>query len=157
MELLSIIFSTSVVYLFIVLALRLTGKSEMAQLTSFDLVFVMLLSNAVQNAMVGANTSLVGGLVAAATLFAINGLVKDLLYRQPKLEHMVQGEPLLLVYEGFVKEENLKKARMTVNDLQESIRQHGLESLDQVKLAVMEVDGNISIIPADHSLKSTRS
>ena len=95
---LKIALSSSAVYLFIIVAIRLFGKKELAQLSIIDLVFILLISNAVQNAMVGSDSTLSGGLVAASTLFIINYLFKFLLYRFPKLGNYVQGNEMLLIY-----------------------------------------------------------
>src|SRR5436190_24279475 len=90
------------VYLFIVIAIRLFGKKELAQLSVIDLVFILLISNSVQNAMVGPSTSLMGGLIAAATLFALNYLLKLFLYKSKTLSKVLQGGPVMLVHKGNV-------------------------------------------------------
>lgn len=154
---LPIVASTAAVYLFIVIALRIFGKSEVAQLSVTDLVFIMLLSNAVQNAMVGPNVTLLGGLAAAATLFIINAIFKALLYRFPKLGKALEGESLMLIYCGKVNDSNLKKAKISVNELLEAVREHGVEKISDVDLAVLEVDGNISVLSGDFSRKTTHS
>lgn len=97
------------VYLFIVLALRLFGKKELAQLSVIDLVFILLISNAVQNAMVGSDSSLVGGLIAAGILFLTNYVLKKLIYYFKPIDKLLQGEPTLLIYEGEIQEKQLKK------------------------------------------------
>jgi uncharacterized membrane protein YcaP (DUF421 family) len=97
---LRIIFSSITVYLFIIIAIRLFGKKELAQLSVIDLVFILLISNAVQNAMVGADSSLMGGLIAAGSLFIVNHLFKLLMYKFPRFNQLVEGEAILLVYKG---------------------------------------------------------
>jgi len=141
-----IAFSSISIYLFIIFAIRLFGKKDVSQLSISDLVFVLLLSNSVQNAMVGADSSLAGGLVAATSLFVVNYIIKLIVYRFPKIEHLIEGEPLLLVYKGKINEKNLAKAKITKYELLEAVREHGVASLDDVELAVFEIDGNISII-----------
>ena len=114
-----IIFSTLCVYLFIVIAIRLFGKKELAQLSVVDLVFILLISNAVQNAMVGPDATLLGGLVAASTLFIVNYLLKFLQYRYPKFKKAVQGDVTMLVYKGKILKapmEKAKKRRPQVNE-----------------------------------------
>ena len=143
---LKIALSSSAVYLFIIVAIRLFGKKELAQLSIIDLVFILLISNAVQNAMVGSDSSLMGGLVAASTLFIINFLFKFLLYRFPKLGNMVQGTELLLIYKGQMNKTNMVKARISLEELLEAVREHGVSEIREVDLAVLEIDGNISII-----------
>ncbi len=95
-----------IIYVFIVFAIRLFGKKELAQLSVVDLVFILLISNSVQNAMVGPDTSLAGGMAAATGLFVINYIFKWLLKKFPGFSHVVQGEALLLVYQGKVNEKN---------------------------------------------------
>lgn len=145
-EYLEIIASSVVIYLFIILAIRIFGKKELSQLSVFDLVFILLISNAVQNAMVGSNTTLAGGLLAAATLFLVNYLLKLLAYYFPAFRHAVQGQDLMLVYRGRIDKANMKKARFTEEELMEAIREHGVSSLKQVDLAILEVDGSISVL-----------
>ena len=145
-EYLKIAFSTTVVYFFIIVALRLFGKKELAQLTTVDLVFILLISNAVQNAMVGPDSTLGGGITAAATLFIWNYLLKMLLYKFRKLNNAIQGKPVLLIYKGYVNEENLRKTRITFEELYEAIREHGVEEVKEVDLAMLERDGNISVL-----------
>lgn len=157
MDYLYIVLSSTCVYLFIVIAIRLVGKTEIAQLSVADLVFIMLLSNAVQNAMVGSDTSLLGGLVAAATLFAVNAVFKECMYRLPWFGKVMQGDSLMLVYQGKVNDANMRKARLTTNELFEAIREHGVAKISDVNLAVLEVDGNISVLSNDFQDKTTKA
>lgn len=152
-----IVGSTAVIYIFIILFLRLFGKKELAQLSVFDLVFVLLISNAVQNAMVGDNTTLWGGLTAAGTLFLLNYGIKYLLYNFPKLGYVVQGKEVLLVYKGKIKNDNLRKTRLTVEELEEAMREHGVSEIRKVDLAMLEVDGNISILSDEFKKRTTHS
>ena len=153
---LKIILSSSAVYIFIIVAIRLFGKKELAQLSIIDLVFILLISNAVQNAMVGSDSSLSGGLVAASTLFMINYLFKYLLYSFPKLGNIVQGTELMLIYNGQLNESNLVKARITREEILEAVREHGVAEIRNVDLAVLEIDGNISIISNDFKHRTIR-
>lgn len=153
----SIILSSTAVYLFIVIAIRLFGKTEIAQLSVADLVFILLISNAVQNAMVGPDTSLMGGLVAAATLFLINAVFKECMYRLPWFGRVMQGDSLMLVYQGKVNDANMRKAKLTTNELLEAIREHGVAKVSDVNLAVLEVDGNISVLSNDFQDKTTKA
>lgn len=149
--------SSMAVYLFIVLAIRFFGKKEIAQLSVMDLVFIMLLSNAVQNAMVGPDTTLAGGLVAAGALFVVNHLFKEFAYRIPGFNRLIEGQTLMLVYKGKVNDVNMRRARLTTDELLEAIREHGVADVADVDLAVLEVDGNISVLTENFSNKSTRS
>ncbi|MCX6228340.1 MAG: DUF421 domain-containing protein [Bacteroidia bacterium] len=148
--------SSLAVYLFIIVAIRLFGKKELAQLSIIDLVFILLISNAVQNAMVGSDSTLSGGLVAASTLFITNYLFKFLLYRFPKFGEMVQGTEMILVYKGQLNKENMTKSRITIDELLEAIREHGVAEIREVDLAVLEIDGNISIISDEYKHRTVR-
>lgn len=152
----NIIISTLAVYLFIVIAIRVFGKKELSQLSIVDLVFFMLISNAVQNAMVGPDTSLFGGLVAAATLFITNYLFKFLLYRFPKFGRLIQGEAILLVYKGKLNHSKLREAKLTMDELMEAIREHGVSTVEEVDLAVLEMDGNISVLSNEFQHQTIR-
>jgi uncharacterized membrane protein YcaP (DUF421 family) len=151
-----IVVSSVTVYLFIIVALRLFGKKELAQLSVVDLVFILLISNSVQNAMVGANTTLAGGLVAAASLFLVNYLFKFVLYRSPLASRIVQGQPSMLIYGGRMNVKNMAKNRITKAELEETVREHGVRSVRDVNLAVLEVDGNISVLSNDFRKRSVR-
>lgn len=148
--------SSACVYVFIIAALRLFGKKEIAQLSVVDLVFVLLISNAVQNAMVGADTSLLGGLCAAGTLFVLNFIMKWAMYRFPRLSGALQGKAVMLIYNGEIDKENLKKTKISMAELEEALREHGLDSADEVNLAVLELDGNISVLSKDFGSRSTK-
>lgn len=139
------------VYLFILVALRIFGKKELAQLTVMDLVFIMLISNSVQNAMVGSDTSLSGGLLAACSLFLVNFLLKKLTYRYKKINELVQGKPILLIYNGEVLYENIEKASISIAELETAIREHGEAETKDIYMAMFEVDGNISIVSSSPS------
>lgn len=144
-----IIVSSVAVYFFIILAIRVFGKKELAQLSVYDLVFILLISNAVQNAMVGSDSTLSGGLVAAASLFVVNYILKLMQFRFPMFGKAIQGEALMLVFNGKLLSSHLKQAMITEDELMEAIREHGVASISEVNLAVLEVDGNISILSAD--------
>ena len=153
---LSIVISSVAVYLFMVLAIRLFGKKELSQLSVTDLVFILLISNSVQNAMVGSNTTLWGGLVAASSLFIVNFLLKQAIYRFPSLNKLIQGEAIMLVYKGNIKIDNMHRTRITHEELMEAVREHGVDSISDVDLAILEVDGNISILSNDFHRKTNR-
>lgn len=144
------------IYLFIILAIRLFGKKELAQLSIIDLVFILLLSNAVQNAMVGSNTSLLGGLAAASGLFLANWILKNILFRSKPISHFIQGDPLLLIYKGKVNDAHVQSAEISHEELESSIREHGIESVSDVDLAILEVDGNISVMSRNFVHRTVR-
>jgi len=153
---LQVALSTACVYLFIVAAIRLFGHKELAQLSVIDLVFILLISNSVQNAMVGPDNTLAGGLIAAGTLFVLNFLLKLLLYRFPHLARLVQGEAIMLIYHGKVIQRNLVRARLTLTELKEAIREHGVGLPEEVNLAVLEVDGQISVLSDEFHRRTTK-
>ena len=151
-----IILSTVAVYLFLIIAIRLFGKKELAQLSVFDLVFILLISNVVQNAMTGPDTTLSGGLVGAAALFIVNYLLKFLEFRFPIFSKAIQGEAVMLIFKGTVNRKNLEKAKITMDELIEAIREHGVTTIEEVDLAVFEVDGNISVLSDQFKRKTSR-
>lgn len=152
----SIVLRSITVYVFIVLAIRLFGKREVAQLSITDLVFILLISNAVQSAMVGGNTTLLGGLIAAASLFIINYIFGFLLFRSKGFSSFFQGHPLMLIYEGKPIEHNLEKAQISYDELEQAVREHGVQKISDVNLAVLEMDGNISVLSNDFKHKSVK-
>jgi uncharacterized membrane protein YcaP (DUF421 family) len=153
---LPIVISSVTVYFFIIIAIRLFGKKELSQLSVVDLVFILLISNSVQNAMVGNNTTLWGGLVAASALFVVNFLMKQAIYRFPAMSKFIQGEAIMLVYKGQIKIDNMYQTRITREELLEAVREHGVPSISDVDLAILEVDGNISILSNDFHRKTIR-
>jgi uncharacterized membrane protein YcaP (DUF421 family) len=140
---------TSIIYILVLIGIRLTGKREVGQMTPFDLVLLLLIANAVQNAMTGPDTSLTGGLVAAGTLLFINFIVNGLVFRSIKVQRWVEGTPTLLIHEGKIVGKNLEKEKITADSLQQALREHGVSSVNLVHLAVLEVDGAISVIRKD--------
>lgn len=154
---LDIILRSIAVYLFMVMAIRFFGKKELSQLSTTDLVFLVLISNSVQNSMVGTNSSLAGGIVAASVLFSLNYLLKLLMFRSASLKDMIEGKPVILIYQGKVDVAHLHQEQIGMDELEEAVREHGIDSYKNVKLAILEVDGNISVISGDEiHLKQTR-
>lgn len=145
-----------VVYFFIIFALRLFGKKELTQLSIIDLVFILLISNSVQNAMVGDNTSLIGGLTAATSLFVVNWALKNLIFRSKNLSEMVQGNPLMLVYHGKMIQKHLDQAKLSNKELEAAIREHGIKDIKDVDIAILEVDGNISVLSNNFTRKTVK-
>jgi len=145
-EIIPVVIRSVIIYLFIIFAIRLFGKKELSQLSIIDLVFILLISNSVQNAMVGQNVSLISGLTAATSLFIVNWILKNLVYRSKSLSRIIQGSPTMLVYKGRVIKKHLNTSKITRDELEASIRGHGVKNISDVDLAVLEVDGNISIL-----------
>ena len=134
------------VYAFILIAIRIFGKKELAQLSVVDLVFILLISNSVQNAMVGPDNSLFGGFAAATGLFLINYILKKLSYKFPWFSKSLQGESTMLIYDGRVIQKNMEKALISIGELEAAVREHGVETIKEVDLAVLEVDGSVSVL-----------
>lgn len=151
-----IVLRTAVVYLVILLGLRLAGKREIGQMTVFDLVVLLLIANAVQNAMVGPDTSLSGGLLAAIVLLVINALVARLRLRWPALRRAVEGTPTVLVLRGEVFSHNLRREGLDQDTLEAALREHGVAELSDVEMAVLEIDGSISVVPVGGTTKHVR-
>ncbi len=152
---LDIILRSASVYLFMLIALRIFGKKELSQLNTADVILILLISNSVQNAMVGSNTSLYGGLAAAAVLFTINYVLKKLMYKFPKFSDLMQEKPEILIHNGKVDFKSLSKLNITSDEIHEAMREHGVEYFSDVKLAMLEIDDNISIISGDKNLRQT--
>lgn len=154
--LISIVMRSVIVYLFVILAIRLFGKKELSQLSIVDLVFILLISNSLQAAMIGNDTTLAGGLIAAGSLFIVNWILKNLIYKSKKLSETIQGSPILLVYEGKVFHKHLEKAQISHEELEAAIREHGVKDITAVDLAILEVDGNISVLSSNFTKKTRK-
>ncbi len=151
-----ILLRAAAVYLAVLIGLRLAGKREIGQMTVFDLVVLLLLANAVQNAMVGPDTSLAGGILAAAALLVLNAVVARLRLRWPRLRRVVEGSPTLLVVHGEVIADHLRREGLDQETLEAALREHGVANLSDVETAVLEVDGSISVIPTGVQTKRVR-
>jgi uncharacterized membrane protein YcaP (DUF421 family) len=138
-----------------IFAIRLFGKKELSQLNTADIILILLLSNSVQNAMVGSNSSLLGGITAAVALFIINFIFKKIMLNSKFIKSLVQDKPEILIHEGKIDFKTLSKLDITDDELKEAMREHGVEFYKDVKLAMFEIDGNISIISGNKNLKQT--
>jgi len=154
-SILDIIVRSAAVYFFMMIALRITGKKQLSQLNTTDVILILLISNAVQNAMVGNNTSLEGGIIAACVLFVINFILRKLMYRYKKLSDFLQEKPEILIHNGNLDFKILSKLNITSDELREAMREHGVAYFKDVKLAMLEIDGNISIITGETNLLQT--
>lgn len=153
----SIILRTVIVYGAILIGLRIAGKREMGQMTAFDLVVILLIANAVQNAMVGPDTSLTGGLIAAAVLIAADILIARVRQHVPFLRRAVEGKPVLLIHDGQFVSGHLAREGVTENEVMMAIREHGVAAVKDVKMAVLETDGSISVVTEASETIRTKS
>ncbi|MRI63963.1 DUF421 domain-containing protein [Ornithobacterium rhinotracheale] len=151
----AIILRTLCVYLFILGGIRLFGKNQLSQLNAADVVLLILIANSVQNAMVGSNTSLQGGLTAALVLFVTNLIIKKFISKNRKIKKFLESEPVTLIKDGQINHKNLMKEHISLSELYEAIREHGVEDATDVKLAMFEIDGSISIISFDKETEKT--
>ena len=140
---------TSIIYVLVLLGIRLTGKREVGQMTPFDLTLLLLLSNSVQNAMTGPDNSLLGGVVAALVLLTLNYLLAEASGLNRKFRRVIQGSPSLLVHNGEVLSAHMAKEHVSLDELNRALREHGVGTLQDVALAVLEVDGSISVLKHD--------
>ena len=150
-----IILRSVAVYFFMIIALRIFGKKELSQLNTADVILILLISNSVQNAMVGADTSLYGGMIAAFSLFLINFIFKKVMLKSKFIKGLVQDKPEILIHNGKTEFKTLARLGITSEELEEAMREHGIEYYKDVKLAMFEIDGNISIISGNENLKQT--
>ena len=135
----------AIVYFFLVILLRVFGKRELAQLNPFDLVVLMSLSNTVQNAIIGNDNSLVGGLIGAATLLSVNYLVVRFLFKHRRLDQIIEGSPTMLIEKGRVLRDALAKELLTENELRTVAHRQGFATLDQIDRCVIEPGGTFFI------------
>ena len=144
------------VYVFLVVALRLAGKRELAQLNPFDLVVLLTLSNTVQNAIIGEDNSVTGGIIGASTLLLLNYFLVRFLYGHEKLDRLVEGDEDVLIDQGKIRTERLKKEFITLPELEAAAHRQGFASLDEVERAVLEPGGTLSFIGKKPAPEETR-
>ncbi len=144
------------VYAFLVVGLRLSGKRELVQLNPFDLVVLLTLSNTVQNAIIGDDNSVTGGIIGATSLLIVNYLVVRFLYKHRSLDQLVEGKADILIEDGKVKTLRLKQELITMAQLEAAARKQGFESLSEVDQCVLEPGGTISFIGKKPGSDETR-
>ena len=140
---------TTIIYVLFFGALRLSGKREIGQFTLFDLALVLLVANALQPAMTGADQSVLGGAIILATIFALNRLVSEARVRIPFVRRVLEFKPTTIGRDGKWIKAEFARQGIDLGDAEAALRQHGLERVEQMKLATLEEDGSISIVPAD--------
>ena len=143
-----IILRATVVYIVVWTGLRAFGRHSMGQRNALDLVLILIVANAVQNAMIGPDTSLIGGLIAAGTLFVINWGITKVVRTSERTRRFFEGSPVVLINHGHLIESNMRREGIDPDELAEVLHEHGLETASQVKTAILEIDGSLSIIPA---------
>lgn len=153
---LAIAAKTGLIYIFLIAGLRLLGLRELGQMSVYDLVLIIVIANSVQNAMVGPDTSLGGGLVAALTLLLLNRIFTRLIVRYPQLGRLMVGEPVLIVKDGKPLEGAMRKEGVTSDHVLAAMREHGVDKISEVQMAVLEVDGTLSIVTKDSAVQRTR-
>ena len=150
-----VVLRTAVVYLFVVAAIRISGKREVGQMSVLELVVILVISDAVQNSMIGENTTLWGGLVAVVTLLSLDFAINRAIGRSRRLRNIIEGEPRLLVRDGRLLQKALREEKIDADDVRAAIRSQGLTRIEDVRLAVLETDGSISVIPLDDAADRT--
>ena len=146
---LEIVVRTTIIYLLFLLFLRLSGKRQLGQFTLFDIALVLLAANALQPAMTGPDQSVTGGLIIIVTMFALNRLIAEARLRIPAVRRLLEFGPTVIGREGQWLAAELKKQEVDLEDVEAALREHGLVRVEQMKLAVLEEDGSISIVPAE--------
>jgi uncharacterized membrane protein YcaP (DUF421 family) len=146
-----IVMRTVVIYVAFLVALRLFGKREIGQFTLSDLVLILLAANALQPAMTGTDSSLVGGLVIVAALFLANLAVSWLRIHEPRAREFLEGHPAVIARDGSWFPEVMRREGIDLDEAMMALREHGVDKVDAVELAVLEVDGTISVVPKDTS------
>ena len=142
-----IIYRTALVYIVVLAGMRVTGARQLGQMTPFDLVLILLIANAVQNAMVGPDVSIFGGLAAAGTLLLTNRIVAYATDHVPALRRAVEGQTVLLINDGQILEAHVKRAGLTDDLVMQAVREHGFDHVSDVRTAILEIDGTVSIVP----------
>ena len=146
-----------IVYFFLLIMFRLLGKREVAQMTVFDLIVLLVLSNVLQNAMIGPDNSVVGGLIGATTIMAINWLVGRAAFSSRWFERAIEGVPTLLVHCGQLVDQNLRRAGISREELLSNLRSQGVFDIDEVSAAVLEPSGKLSVLKKDASRPADES
>lgn len=143
------IFSSAIIYVFIIVGLRMLGKKELGQLSVADLVFIMLISEVVGDVMRASDDSLASGLIGAATIMILNKLIEWWTYKSKKFSRFMEGAPVVLIRHGILNKKEMRKNKITLEDMEQTGRENGIGDISTIALAILEVDGKISILPDD--------
>lgn len=140
----------AIIYVFLYLSVRIFAKRQVAQMTPSDLVFLLIIANVVQNAVIGNDNSIGGGLVGAAAILVINWLINLLSFRSKRLRRLLESEPVLLIHDGRVLSSNMNRERVTMDALMAALRDSGVSDPLHVRAAVLEENGHISVLVNGH-------
>jgi len=143
-----IVFRTTIIYLLFLVSLRLSGKRQLGQFTLFDIALVLLAANALQPAMTGPDQSITGGAIIVVTIFSLNRVVAEARLRIPMVRRLLEFEPTIIGRNGKWLKDQMEEQGLDLDDVHAALREHGLSRVEQMKLAVLEEDGSISIVPA---------
>ena len=147
---------TAVIYAFLILGLRILGKRELGQMSLYDLVMIIVLGNAVQNAMINNDNTLGGGLVAATVLLLLNRLLNELTIRSTRFAHLMVGAPVLVVSDGALLAGPMKREGITSEQVMAALREHSIDDIGEVHMCVLEVDGTMSVVPRHTPVLKTK-
>jgi len=145
-----------VVYVFLIVGLRLAGKRELAQLNPFDLVVLLTLSNTVQNAIIGDDNSVTGGVLGASTLLFVNYVVVRFLFKHERLDRLIEGDADLIIENGIIREDCLQRELLTRGELEAAAHKQGFSSLDEIDKAILDPGGTVSFFPKKPTTEDTR-
>jgi uncharacterized membrane protein YcaP (DUF421 family) len=150
------IIRTLIIYGFLVIGLRLAGKRELAQLNPLDFIVLLMLSNAVQNAIIGNDNSVIGGLISGITLLGVNYLMVRYLFKHKELEGLLEGKPDVLVKNGHLLKKHLERELISVEDLEQAARKEGISSLTEIEMATLEPGGAITFVQKTPTTETLR-
>ncbi len=136
----------TIIYFFMFISIKLWGKKHMGEMTAFDFILLLFISEAVQNSLVSDDKSIYGGMIVITTFLLWNSIINKLTFRFRRLEKILDGEPVVLVNDGVINRDNMKKEQVTEQELKEAMRGHGLEDIGKVKQATLETNGHLTII-----------
>ena len=145
-----------IVYFVLIVGLRLAGKRELAQLNPFDLVVLLTLSNTVQNAIIGDDNTVIGGIIGAFTLLFVNYVVVRFLFEHEKLDRLVEGDPDVLIENGVIREDRLREELITRSELETAAHKQGFASLDEIDRAILEPGGGVCFLAKRPTPESER-
>lgn len=153
---LNTVVNSAAIYLFILVGIRLLGKKELGQISVADLVFIMLISEAVGDVMRASNDTLLGAVIAALTLMVMNRIFKIAMYRSEKFSVFMEGRPAILIRHGQLNKKEMKRNKIDLDDLEQAGREHGIGDISRIGLAILETDGKISILEKDDVISNSK-